>query len=569
MPAAAASAQHPWAKSYPKDVDWHAPIPAAPLYELLDEAVRSYGDRPAIDFLGRRIDYAELGRLADRAAKGLQSIGVGKGSKVALMLPNCPAYVIAYFGVLKAGGTIVNLNPLYAEEEIRTLLADSEADVLITLDLAALYGKAAKMLGSTGLKRLVICPLASQLPFAKGLLFRLAKRKEIAHIAADGRIIRLPKLLANDGQFERKPCDPARDVAVLQYTGGTTGLPKAAMLTHANVYANAHQCLLYFPQTRRGQEVMLAVLPFFHVFAMTVCMNFSILAGAEMVLLPRFEIDKLLDAIERRRPTFLPAVPTIFIAINNHPEVVAKKRNLSSIQICISGGAALPQEVQTTFEKLTGARIVEGYGLSETSPVVICNPSTGVSRPGSLGLPVPGTIVEITSVDEPERVLSQGERGEICIRGPQVMLGYWKRSEESERALLGDRFHTGDVGYIDPDGYTFLIDRLKDVILCGGYSVYPRHIEEAIYKHPAVQEVTVIGVPDPYRQQSVKAFIKLAEAQSLTAAALLEFLEDKLSPIEMPREIEFRTELPKTMVGKLSKKELVAEELKRRQSSAN
>jgi long-chain acyl-CoA synthetase len=569
MTAAAASASQPWAKSYPEDVDWHAPIPVAPLYELLDEAVRTHGGRPAIDFLGRRINYAELGRLADRAAKGFQSIGVGKGTKIALMLPNCPAYVIAYFGVLKAGGTIVNLNPLYAEGEIRDLITDSEAGVLVTLDLAALYGKAAKMFGSTGLRHIVVCPMASELPVLKGLLFRLVKRKEIARIAPDERVVSFSRLLANDGRFERKPCDPTRDVAILQYTGGTTGLPKAAMLTHANVYANAHQCVLYFPLTQRGQEIMLAVLPFFHVFAMTVCMNFSILSGAEMVLLPRFEVDKLLKAIGRRRPTFFPAVPTIFIAINKHPKVVAGKRDLSSIQICISGGAALPQEVQTSFEKLTGARIVEGYGLSETSPVVICNPSTGVSRSGSLGLPVPGTVVEITSIDEPERVLSQGERGEICIRGPQVMLGYWKRSEESEQALTGGRFHTGDVGYIDPDGYTFLIDRLKDVILCGGYSVYPRHIEEAIYQHSAVQEVTVIGVPDPYRQQSVKAFIKLGESQTLTAADLLEFLEDRLSPIEMPREIEFRAELPKTMVGKLSKKELVAEELKRSQSKTS
>ena len=569
MASTAVSSSQPWATSYPKDVDWNAPIPVAPLYELLDSAVRSYGDRPAIDFLGRHIDYAELGRLADRAAKGFQSIGVDKGSKVALMLPNCPAYVIAYFGVLKAGGTVVNLNPLYAEAEVQNLILDSETDVLVTLDLVPLYDKAAKMLASTRIKHLVICPLAPQLPFPKSLLFRLAKRKQIAYIASDKRVVFLAKLLANDGKFERRPCDPTRDIALLQYTGGTTGLPKAAMLTHANVYANAHQCLLYFPQTRRGQEVMLVVLPFFHVFAMTVCMNFSVLAGIEMVLLPRFEIDKLLDAIEARRPTFFPAVPTIFIAINNHPEVIAGNRDLSSVQICISGGAALPQEVQSTFERLTGAHIVEGYGLSETAPVVICNPSTGMSRAGSLGLPVPGTIVEITSVDDPERVLPQGEHGEICIRGPQVMLGYWKRSEESERALAGGRFHTGDVGYVGPGGYTFLIDRLKDIILCGGYSVYPRHVEEAIYQHPAVKEVTVIGVPDPYRQQSVKAFVKLVDGQSLTAEALLDFLKDKLSPIELPRAIEFRTELPKTMVGKLSKKELVDEELKRRPLNAN
>jgi long-chain acyl-CoA synthetase len=560
---------HPWAKSYPKDVDWSAPIPIGPLQSLLDDAVRNFGDRPAIDFMDRRYSYAELGALTDRAAKGLQGLGVAKGTKVGLMLPNCPAFVIGYYGVLKAGGTVVNINPLYAEDEIKELITDADIDLIITLDLAALYDKAAKMLGATRLKRLVVCSLSEQLPPLKGVLFRLAKRKTIARIPHDERHTRFAALLANDGAHVRHPCDPKRDIAILQYTGGTTGLPKAAMLTHANVYSNAHQSRLHFPLTKPGTEVMLGVLPLFHVFAMTVCMNFSILAGAMMVLLPRFELDKVLKTIERKRPTFFPAVPTMFIALNNHPDVISKKRDLSSINICISGGAALPREVQETFEKLSGCKIAEGYGLSETSPVACCNPTTAPSRSGSLGLPVPGTVIEITAIDAPERVLPRGERGEICISGPQVMLGYWKRSEESERALLGDRFHTGDVGYIDEDGFVFLIDRLKEIILCGGYNVYPRHVEEAIYKHSAVKEVTVIGVPDAYRQQSVKAFIKLADGQSLTAAELLEFLKDKLSPIETPRHIEFRRELPKTLIGKLSKKELIAEELNKSQITTN
>ncbi|MSO69908.1 MAG: long-chain fatty acid--CoA ligase [Alphaproteobacteria bacterium] len=561
-----AAATHPWMKSYPKDVDWHAPIPAAPLYDLLDQAVKKFSDRPAIDFMDRRYTYAELGRLADRAAKGLQSLGVTKGTKVGLMLPNCPAFVISYYGALKAGATVVNINPLYAEAEIKELIDDADIDVIITLDLTALYGKAAKILGTTRLKRLVVCSLSEQLPAVKGILFKLAKHKLIARVPHDDRHTRFAALLANDGAPARHPCDPVKDIAILQYTGGTTGLPKAAMLTHANVYGNAHQSLRHFPLTKPGAEIMLGVLPLFHVFAMTVCMNFSVLAGALMVLLPRFEIDKVLKTIERKRPTFLPAVPTMFIALNNHPDVISKKRDLSSINFCISGGAALPREVQETFERLSGCKIAEGYGLSETSPVACCNPTTAPSRSGSLGLPVPGTVIEITAVDAPERVLPQGERGEICITGPQVMLGYWKRSEESEKALLGGRFHSGDVGYIDPDGFVFLIDRLKEIILCGGYNVYPRHVEEAIYKHPAVKEVTVIGVPDAYRQASVKAFIKLADGQTLTADALLNFLKDKLSPIEIPKHIEFRKELPKTLIGKLSKKELIAEELSKSQA---
>ena len=566
----ATSVPHPWERTYPKDVDWHARIPIGPLHSLLDDAVKAHGARTAIDFLGRCLSYAELGQLADRAAKGLQELGVTKGTKVCLMLPNCPAYVIGYFAILKAGGVVVNVNPLNAEAEIRGQIEDSDADVLITLDLAPIFAKARKMLGATRLKRIVVCRFASQLPALKGTLFRLLKRKMLADIPSEDRLVLWQDLLANDGRFTRHDCAPATDIALLQYTGGTTGLPKSAMLTHANVYANAHQSLLYFPQTRHGQEIMVGVLPFFHVFAMTTCMNFSVLSGATMLLLPRFEIELLLKMIEKKRPTFLCAVPTIYIAINNHKDVIAKKRDLSSLRVCISGGAAMPVEVMSTFEKLTGCAIVEGYGLSETSPVAIVNPSTGKRKAGSLGLPVSGTVVEITSIDEPSRVLPQGERGEICIRGPQVMLGYWKRSEESEKTLAGGRLHTGDVGYIDDEGYVFLIDRLKDIILCGGYNVYPRHVEEAIYQHPAVAEVTVIGVPDPYRQQSPKAFVRLREGQSLGKDTLVAFLKDKLSPIEMPREIEFRTELPKTLIGKLSKKELVAEEAGRKPAgSAN
>lgn len=554
------TATYPWSKSYPKDVDWHARIPTGPLHSLLDDAVKRHGARAAIDFLGRCLSYSELGGLADRAAKGLQALGVGKGTKVCLMLPNCPAYVIGYFGILKAGGVVVNVNPLNAEAEIRAQVEDSDADILITLDLAPVFTKAQKLLGTSRLKRIVVCRFAEQLPMLKGTLFKLLKRKMLAAIPREERLVDWGGLLANDGRYAPHACAPETDIALLQYTGGTTGLPKSAMLTHANVYANAHQALLYFPQTRHGQEIMVGVLPFFHVFAMTTCMNFSLLCGATMLLLPRFELELLLKTIEKKRPTFLCAVPTIYIAINNHKEVIAGKRDLSSLRVCISGGAAIPVEVMNTFEKLTGRQIVEGYGLSESSPVAIVNPSTGARRPGSLGLPVSGTIVEITSIDEPSRVLPQGERGEICLRGPQVMLGYWKRSEESERTLADGRLHTGDVGYIDADGFVFLIDRLKDIILCGGYNVYPRHVEEAIYQHPAVAEVTVIGIPDPYRQQSPKAFVRLREGQSLTAQALTDFLKDKLSPIEMPREIEFREQLPKTLIGKLSKKELVAEE---------
>ncbi len=549
-----------WEKSYPPDIDWHTPLTIQSLPALMENAATKYRDRPAIDFMDRIYSFGEVAELVNRAAKGLQAGGLSKGDRVGLMLPNCPAMVISYYAVLRAGGTVVNFNPLYAEEEIRVQIEDSECDILITLDMPLIYDKAAKMLGKTRLKKIVLVTMAEQLPFPKSLLYRLLRRKDIVPLPADGRHISFKALSANDGRPEAVDINPEDDIAVLQYTGGTTGRPKGAMLSHANLTANVQQATCFFPETRLGEEVMMGVLPLFHVFAMTVVMNFSINAGAKMILLPRFELETALKVIHKKRPTFFPAVPTIYIAINNHPGVAAGKFDLTSMQYCLAGGDTLPRDVQEKFESLSGCKLLEGYGLSETSPVAMCNPSTGEARAGSLGLPAPGTVIEITDIENPSRVLAQGETGEICITGPQVMRGYWKSQEESEAALLDGRFHTGDVGYMDKDGYTYLIDRLKEIIIAGGYNIYPRHVEEAIYRHPAVEEVTVAGIEDAYRQQTVKAYVKLRAGQSLDADGLTAFLKDKLSAIEMPKQIEFRDELPKTLIGKLSKKELIAEE---------
>ena len=556
-----------WEQSYPDDIDWHAPLTPETMSAMMDEAARKYAALPAIDFLGRIYNFAEVSDLVNRAAKGLQSHGIGKGDRVGLMLPNCPAMVISYYAVLRAGATVVNFNPLYAEAEIRAQIEDSDCGILITLDMPLIYDKAAKMLESTQLRTIVLASLAEQLPFPKNLLYRLLKRKDIATMPSDGRHLSFSELCSTDGKPSTVDINPETDIAVLQYTGGTTGLPKGAMLTHANLTTNVQQATYLFPKTEFGKEVLIGVLPLFHVFAMTVVMNFSIFAGAKMILLPRFELDTTLKVIHKKRPTFFPAVPTIYIAINNHPGVAAGKFDLTSMKYCLSGGDTLPREVQEKFESLSGCRLLEGYGLSETSPVALCNPSTGESRAGSLGLPAPATLVEITDIEDPSKVLPQGETGEICITGPQVMKGYWNREDETARALLDGRFHTGDVGYIDADGYTFLIDRLKEIILAGGYNIYPRHVEEAIYRHSAVEEVTVAGIEDSYRQQTVKAFVKLRAGQSLDAEALTAFLKDKLSPIEMPKEIEFRDELPKTLIGKLSKKELIAEETAKRKAT--
>jgi long-chain acyl-CoA synthetase len=562
---ASASAPAPFGArppAYPPDIDWAAPLPAQPLDQLLDDSVARFAGRPCLDFLDRKYSFREVGDLVARAAKGLRTLGVVKGTRVGLFLPNTPYYVICYFAVLKAGGTVVNFNPLYAAKEIRHLVADSGAEIMVTLDLALLYPAAASMIGTGNLRRVVVCPMADILPFPKNILFRLFKRREVSAWPNDAAHVAFASLIDNDGVSPQVAIDPRRDIAVLQYTGGTTGTPKGAMLTHQNLVANALQCRLWFHGTEEGGERVLAVLPFFHVFAMTSAMNFSVAVGAEIIMLPRFELKTLLRTIARKRPTIFPGVPTIYTAINNSKET--PKYDLSSIKSCISGGAPLPVEVKASFEKLTGCIVVEGYGLSETSPVVACNPFAGANKPGSVGLPLPGTTIEIVALDErPARLLAQGERGEICVRGPQVMAGYWGKPAETAQVIVDGRLHTGDVGYLDGDGYLFLVDRIKDLIIASGYKIFPRNVEEAIYQHPAVAECIVIGVPDPYRGQTVKAFVVRAAGQELSEAALLAFLADKLSPMEMPKQIAFRAVLPKTAIGKLSKKDLIEEEARR------
>jgi len=558
----ASEADPPWLKAYPPGIDWHARFPEEPLHRFLAESVARFGDRPCLDFLGRTYSYAEVGRLVRRVAKGLAGIGVGKGTRVGLMLPNTPYYVIAYYAVLEAGGTVVNLNPLYAPPEVRHLVSDAEVEVMLSLDFPAHYAMVAPLIGTTTLRKIVLCPMAEILPRAKSVLYRLMKRADIAHAPRDASHLTFADLVANDGSFAPAPVDPLRDVAVLQYTGGTTGVPKGAMLTHQNLVANARQCLAWFPDIELGRERVLAVLPFFHVFAMTVAMNLTILSGGEITLLPRFEIKTLLAAIRRKRPTTMPAVPTLFTAIFSHPAI--DKVDLTSIRSCISGGAPLPVEVKRRFEAMTGCTVVEGYGLSETSPVVACNPLRGVNKPGSVGLPMPGTSIEIASTDAPAQLVPQGERGEIAVRGPQVMAGYWRKPEATQAVLSGGRLRTGDVGYLDAEGYLFLVDRIKDIIIAGGYKIYPRNVEEAIYQNPKVAECIVLSVDDPYRGETVKAYVAPVAGATLDEKELLAFLKDKLSPIETPKLFEFRQSLPKTLIGKPSKKALMEEEAARR-----
>ncbi|MDP6855337.1 MAG: long-chain fatty acid--CoA ligase [Arenicellales bacterium] len=548
-----------WVAHYPQSIDWQAPLERQPLYQTLEQTASNYRDHPAIDFLGRKLNYGELLEQVNHAAKGLQLLGVKPGTRIGLCLPNTPYSVICYYAALCVGATVVNYNPLYVERELAFQVDDSGTEIMVTMDLEILYPKVAAMLSRTeSLKKIVVCKMAAVLPSVKGLLFSVLKRKDIASIEKSDAVVRFEDLMNNDGDPTPAEVDLDEGIAVLQYTGGTTGQPKGAMLTQGNLSANVAQMTLWFIGLRPGEEKVLGVLPLFHVFAMTCVMNFAVASGAEMILLPRYELEQTLKTLHKTRPTLFPAVPTIYTSINQAPTL--SKYDLSSIRYCVSGGAPLPLEVKNTFEKLTKCRLVEGYGLSETAPVATCNAMVGVNKEGSIGLPVPRTELSIHALEEPQSALPSGERGEVWIKGPQVMKGYWNREQETVDSLQNGWFRTGDVGYMDEEGHFFLVDRIKDLILCGGYNVYPRMIEEAVYLHPAVAEVTVIGIDDAYRGQSPKAFIKLKEGASLTEDEMQAFLADKISKIEMPSTIEFRDELPKTIIGKLSKKELVAEE---------
>jgi long-chain acyl-CoA synthetase len=561
---AAAPQALPWLRKYPKDVAWDMPLTASPLHDLIADAARRFGNNACTNFLGKIITYKEIAEAVDRTAAGLQKLGVKKGTHVGLFLPNSPTYLIYYFAILKAGGTVVNFNPLYTLDELTSQIRDSETELMVTLDLKLLFGKIEALLQAGTLSRCIVASFTGLLPATKAMLFRLFKSKELASVASSperGKVVLDADVAANDGTFVAPEIDPETDVAVLQYTGGTTGTPKGAMLTHANVSLNVKQVTAWAPTLIDGGERVLGVLPFFHVFAMTVVMNFGIARASQIIIMPRFSLDEALKLIDRTKPTAMPGVPTLFNAIMNHPKV--KSFDLSSLKFCFSGGAPLPLEVKEQFERVTGCKLVEGYGLSEASPVVTANPLDGPIKSGSIGLPLPGTHVSLRDPADPEKEVAPGERGELCVKGPQVMKGYWKKPDATREQFVGDYLRTGDIAVMDEDGFFFIVDRIKDLIICSGYNVYPRVVEEAIYEHSAVEEVTVIGIKDKYRGEAPKAFIKLKAGASATADDIRKHLEKKLSKIEMPSQIEFRDSLPKTMIGKLSKKELKAEEAQR------
>jgi len=550
---------HPWEKNYPKDINWHTEIPSYPIYEMLGHTAAKFGDKNAFDFLGKKQTWGEIDNLVNRFAKGMQGMGVTKGTKVGIFLPNCSAFLIAYYALMRIGATAVNYNPLYAEEELANMIEDSETDVMITADLDLLFGKMEKMLTATRLNHIIVCRFTDMLAFPKNMLFKLIKGKELADIPENNRRISWFDMLCdNDAKPTPVDIDPLNDIALYQYTGGTTGLPKGAMLTHANIVANTEQASMWLG-VNAGEEKMLGVLPFFHVFAMTAVMNMAVKNAMEIIALPRFDMDQALDLIHKKKPTIFPAVPAIINGINNHKKL--SKFDLSSIKYCISGGAPLAVEVKKKFEEKTGCVAVEGYGLTESSPVLCCNPRVGENKPGSIGMPFPQTEIELIDHETGKQV-EVGERGELCARGPQVMKGYWNRDEANAATLKNGLLHTGDIAIMDEDGYFFIVDRIKDMIITNGYNVYPRNVEEAIYAHPSVEECIVAGLPDAQRGEIVKAWIKCKQGRTLTAEDLKAFLKEKISSMEIPKRIEFRDEaLPKTMIGKLSRKDIVEEEL--------
>ncbi len=552
---------YPWLKGYPEEVQWDSTFQPHPVGQILDDAIQRFGKLTCTDFMGKTTSYHNIGQMVQRATKGLQTIGVKKGSKVALLFPNCPSHIVFYFAILKAGGTVVNCNPLYSAEELDFQIKDAEATLIISVDLKVMTDKIEYLLDKESLQKAVLCSFSEQLPFTKKHLFKLVKYSAIAHVRHSKnshKYLSANTITNNDGHYHQVDIDPETDLAVLQYTGGTTGTPKGAMLTHANLSINVQQIQTWMTDLQPGKERVLGILPFFHVFGMTVVMLTGISMGSELLLVPKFEVEDTLKLIDKKKPSIIPGVPTLFNALLNHTG--SESYDLSSVNICISGGAPLPAEVKTAFETRAGCTMIEAYGLSETSPLATVNPLKGIVHDLSIGLPAPATIISIRSIDDPAIEMTFGESGEICIKGPQVMPGYWHKENETQDTFVDGFFRTGDVGYISPeDGFIYIVDRLKDMINASGFKIYPRQVEDAIYAFPAVEEVTVIGIADDYRGEAPKAFIKLKADMTATEQEILDFLTAKLSKIEMPKEIEFREELPKTIVGKLSRKELKAE----------
>ncbi|MCG0238938.1 MAG: long-chain fatty acid--CoA ligase [Firmicutes bacterium] len=548
-------AEKPWLAHYPPEVPPTLEYPEVTLDYFLEEAARQHGEVTATIFYGGRQTYRQVYDQARRLAGALRRLGVAEGDRVAILLPNCPQVVIAYYAVLMAGGVVVMVNPLYTPRELKHQLVDSGARVLVALDLV--WGRVAEVWPDTQVEHIIVTGLGEYMGLPLRWLYPLKARRQRPRIPYGPRVHRFQALLREPPLAERHHRRPD-DLALLQYTGGTTGLAKGCMLTHRNLVANCWQIRAWLYKFRGRRAVTIGALPLFHVYGMTAVMNFSVASASTVVLVPRFDPGEVLKLIQKYRPALFPGAPTMYIALLNHPRL--REYDLSGIEACISGAAPLPLEVQEKFEAVTGGRLVEGYGLSETSPVTHANPIWGRRKPGSIGLPWPDTEARVVTPDGWDDV-PVGEAGELVIRGPQVMKGYWNRPEETAQVLSPDGWlRTGDIARMDEEGYFYIVDRKKDVIIAGGFNIYPREVEEVLYAHPAIQEAAVVGVPDPYRGETVKAFVVLKPGATLTQEELEAYCRQHLAPYKVPRLVEFRESLPKSLVGKVLRRVLREEE---------
>jgi long-chain acyl-CoA synthetase len=548
-----------WIAEYPEDILPVNEYDDRPLYDFLKEAGTNYPNKIAIHFLGKELNFRELYEEAAAFADQLSQLGTQKGDRVAIMLPNCPQAVIAYYGTLMAGGVAVQTNPLYMDRELVHQLNDSGTKIIVCLD--ALLPKVKRVLSDTCLEKVIVTGIQDYLPFPKNKLYpmtqkgKLPKREEVR--AHEGFYFFKDLIKQGNRAFQPVAVSAKEDLALLQYTGGTTGLAKGVMLTHLNLIANTKQACSWMYKNKYGEETILGVLPFFHVYGMTIVMNLSILFASKMVILPRFNVEEVLETIQKQRPTIFPGAPTMYIGLINHPKI--GEYDLSSIKSCISGSAPLPPEVQERFETITGGKLVEGYGLSEASPVTHCNLIWGNRVKGSIGIPYPDTEARIISAETGEEA-DVNEVGELIVKGPQIMQGYWNRPEDTADVLKEGWLYTGDVAYMDERGYFYIVDRKKNMIIASGYNIYPREVEDVLFEHPDVLEAAVVGVPDPYRGETVKAFIVLKEGRTVSEKTLDQHCRARLAAYKVPRSYEFREELPKTSIGKVLKRTLIEEE---------
>lgn len=551
-----------WLNFWPEEVPKTIKYPEVPLYDLLRRTAEKYPNQTAMIFQDNKITYRELDVLSNKFAAALHEMGVRKGDKVALFLPNTPQFVISYYGILKAGAIVTAVSPLFKERELEFQLSNSEAETTVVLDL--FYPHVKKVRDKTRLKRIIVTSIGEYLPTLKRVLGTLLKKVPKLKVAPEPGVFFFQDLLA---RYPPRPPEveiaPKEDLAALQYTGGTTGIPKGAMLTHYNLVSNAVACKEWL-RAREAEEVVLTVLPLFHIYGMTTSMNAPIYFASPMVLLPRFEPQEVLKIIKKHGVTVFCGVPTMYVVLVTQPDIA--KYDLTSIRFCISGAAPLPPEVQRRFMELTGGVLVEGYGLTESSPVTHCNPLDPTMKTvkiGSIGLPWPDTDAKIVDTETGKKKLRPGEVGEVALKGPQVMKGYWKMPEETQAVLKKGWLYTGDIGRMDEDGYFYITDRKKDLLKYKGYSVYPREVEDAIYEHPAVKLCAVVGKPDPVAGEVPKAFVVLKEGTTSTEKEIMDFVKEQIAPYKRVREVEFRKELPVTLVGKVLRRVLREEELKK------